>query len=377
MGLRDNAIVAYTETKVMKKSDRDVWVLAGEILESLLDKTGFDKAEIDGLVMSGLTGTGGASMFWAQSTCDMLGLEVGFCEQVHTGGCSAVGAVARAAAAIDAGMCEAALCLYADTHVREHNGRNDRNYRRDWTEPYGLLGPPGAFGLLQRAYDAKFGVDPLALGKLAVTQRNHALMNENACEELRVPITIEDYLNSRMIADPIRLLVTSRRRAKEKGLHKCVLPIGYAERTNFLGGDSFVDVTRSGHEIAGKKALAAAGLGIKDIRSFHPYDDFLIALVIQFEAFGFCRPGQGMAFVRDTDLSYTGALPMNTGGGQISAGQAACSSHNLIEAVRQLMGEGGERQVKNTSNALVTGIGWINYGRNWGSSAALALMPNQ
>ena len=100
MTLRDNAIVAYAETKVMKKSDRDVWVLAGEILESLLDKTGFEKNEIDALVMSGLTGTGGASMFWAQSTCDMLGLEVGFCEQVHTGGCSAVGAVARAAAAL-------------------------------------------------------------------------------------------------------------------------------------------------------------------------------------------------------------------------------------------------------------------------------------
>jgi acetyl-CoA acetyltransferase len=340
--------------------------------------------------MSGLTGTGGASMFWAQSTCDMLGLEVGFCEQVHTGGCSAIGAVARAAAAIDADMCEVALCLFADTHVREHNGRNDRNYRRDWTEPYGLLGPPGAFGLLQRSYDAKYGVDLRALGKLAVTQRNHAIMNENACEELRVPITVEDYLNSRIIADPIRLLdcvmladgaagviVTSRKRAKEKGLNKCVIPIGYAERTNFLGGENLVDVTRSGHEIAGKKALAAAGMNIKDVRSFHPYDDFLIAIVIQFEAFGFCKPGEGMAFVRDTDLSYKGTLPMNTGGGQISAGQAACSSHNLIEAVRQLMGEAGQRQVKDTTNALVTGIGWINYGRNWGSSAALALVPNQ
>src|SRR5215204_6175922 len=86
MSLRDSAIVAYAETKVMKKSDRDVWVLMGEILEQLLDKTGFEKSEVDGLVMSGLTGTGGASMFWAQSTCDMLGLEVGFCEQVHTGG---------------------------------------------------------------------------------------------------------------------------------------------------------------------------------------------------------------------------------------------------------------------------------------------------
>ena len=107
-------------------------------------------------------------------------------------------------------------------------------------------------------------------------------------------------------------------------------------------------MTRSGHEIAGKKALAQAGWNIKDVRSFHPYDDFLIALVIQFEAFGFCKPGEGMAFVRDTDLSYNGTLPMNTGGGQISAGQAACSSHNLIEAVRQLMGEGGKRQVKDT-----------------------------
>jgi acetyl-CoA acetyltransferase len=215
-------------------------------------------------------------------------------------------------------------------------------------------------------------------------------MNPNACEELRVPITVEDYLNSRMIADPIRLLdcvmladgaagliVTSRKRAKEKGLKKCVIPIGYAERTNFLGGDNLVDVTRSGHEIAGKKALAAAKLDIKDVRSFHPYDDFLIALVIQFESFGFCKPGQGMAFVRDTDLSYNGTLPLNTGGGQISAGQAACSSHNLIEAVRQLMGEAGERQVKDTTNALVTGIGWINYGRNWGTSAAMALVPGE
>src|ERR1044072_7812970 len=118
MSLRDNAIVAYAETKVMKKSDRDVWVLMGEILESLVDKTGFESKEIDGLVMSGLTGTGGASMFWAQSTADMLGLEVGFCEQVHTGGCSSVGAVARAAAAIGARMWGGAGCVVADPPVR-------------------------------------------------------------------------------------------------------------------------------------------------------------------------------------------------------------------------------------------------------------------
>src|SRR5260221_12122864 len=114
MSLRDSAVVAYAETKVMKKSDRDVWVLMGEILEALLDKTGFESKEIDGLVMSGLTGTGGASMFWAQSSCDMLGLEVGFCEQVHTGGCSAAGALPRAPPAIDPRKCEGAGWMFAD-----------------------------------------------------------------------------------------------------------------------------------------------------------------------------------------------------------------------------------------------------------------------
>ena len=171
------------------------------------------------------------------------------------------------------------------------------------------------------------------------------------------------------------LMMMSRKRAREKGLTKTIIPIGYAERTNFKGGENLVDVTKSGHEICGRKALAAAGLGIKDIASFHPYDDFVIAIMLQLEAFGFCKPGEGVAFIREHDFSYDGDLPLNTGGGQISAGQAACSSHNLIEAVRQLRGEAGKRQVKNTRNALVTGIGWINYGRNWGSSAALVLVP--
>src|SRR5262249_61542960 len=96
MGLRDSAIVGFAETKVMEKSDRNVWVLAGEILEELLDKTGVEKNEIDGLVMAGFTGTGAANPFWAQTTADVLGLEVGFCEQVHNGGLSGAGLGVRA-----------------------------------------------------------------------------------------------------------------------------------------------------------------------------------------------------------------------------------------------------------------------------------------
>jgi acetyl-CoA acetyltransferase len=204
------------------------------------------------------------------------------------------------------------------------------------------------------------------------------------CEKLRVPITIDDYMNSRMIADPIRLLdcvmrtdgaagmiVMSRKRAREKGLTRNIIPIGYAERTNFKGGENLVDVTRSGHEICGKKALAAAGLGIKDIASFHPYDDFIIAIMLQLEAFGFCKAGEGVQFIRDTILRRRSAAHR---GGRFPRARRVLVAQ-LVEAVRQLKGEAGKRQVKNTKNALVTGIGWINYGRNWGSSAALVLVP--
>ena len=388
MSLRDHAIVAYAETKVMEKSDRDVFVLIGEMLELLLDSTGIEKNEIDGLVVAGMTGTGAGNIFWPQTIADVLGLQVGFCEQVNIGGCSAAGCIVRAAAAIEYGLCEIAFLSFSDTHVLEDKTDHSHTYRREWTDPYGLMGPPGAFGLLSHAYEAKYGLDYRMLGKLAVTQRGHAIMNEHACEKLRVPITIDDYLNSRMIADPIRLLdcvmradggsgliMMSRKKAKEKGLTKNIIPIGYAELTNYLGGENLVDVTKSGHSICGEKALKQAGLGINDMKSFHPYDDFIIAIMLQMEAFGFCKAGQGIPYIREMNFAYNGDLPLNTGGGQISAGQAAGSSENLIEAIRQLRREAGDRQIKDTTNALVTGIGWINYGRNWGSSAALVLVP--
>ena len=85
MALRDHAIVAYAETKVMEKSDRDVFVLIGEMLESLLDSTGIEKSEVDGLVVAGMTGTGAGNIFWPQTIADVLGMQVGFCEQVNIG----------------------------------------------------------------------------------------------------------------------------------------------------------------------------------------------------------------------------------------------------------------------------------------------------
>jgi acetyl-CoA acetyltransferase len=389
VALHDSAIVAFAETKIVDRSERDIWELHAELMDELLQQSGVAKAEIDGLIVSAsMTGT--TTPFWAQCSAEMLGLELDFCEQVATGGCSPAGAVARAAMAIDAGLCNVVLLLNADTKCREDN-YHDRSFMQEWVDPHGLMGPPGAFGLLYRRYDHQFGLDYEALGKLAVTQRNHALLNDNACEKLRQPITVKDYLTSRMISDPVRLLdcvmpcdggngllMTSRQRAKSMELPEFVVPIGYSERTNHNALDPVADVTDTGHRIAGARALRQAGLKPADVKSLHLYDDFIFALLLQMEMLGFCDKGEGSAFVRATDFAFDGDLPLNTSGGQISAGQAglAGGGTNLIEAVRQLFGKAGPRQVTDRSNALVTGIGWIGYARNWSTSAVLALTPD-
>lgn len=389
MALHDAAIVAYGETKIVPVSDRDVWELGADILEQVLERTGFEQGEIDGLILSSsMTGAGNA--FWSQTTSDALGLEVDFCQTVDIGGSSPLGALARASAAIDAGFATTILCLYADTAVAETNSRQ-RSFSQEWTASLGYLGPPAAFGLLTRYYEEHYGLDYRALGKLAVAQRDNALLNDLACEKLRKPITVDDYVNSRMIADPVRLLdsvmpcdgasgllVTSRRTAEKRGLTKCVVPLGYGERTNLGMAKSIVDPTDTGHRVAGAKAFAQAGMTPADIASIHPYDDFIIAIMMQMEMLGFCRHGHGSAFIAERSFRFDGDLPLNTGGGQISAGQAglAGGGTNLVEAVRQLFGEGGARQVANTANALVTGIGGIPYGRNWSTSTAMILTPN-
>src|SRR5262245_39722404 len=135
MALRDTAIIGYAETKIVEKSDRDVWELGAEILETLLGKTGFEKGEIDGLILSS-SQTGAGNCFWSQTTADQLGLEVDFCQTVDIGGCSPVGALARAAIAIDAGLCGTVLCLYADTQVPENNSRL-RSFTAEWPAPLG------------------------------------------------------------------------------------------------------------------------------------------------------------------------------------------------------------------------------------------------
>lgn len=383
---RDIVIAGYSETPIGFKTGRSAYDLAGEALAKLLAATRIEKDLIDGMSVTAPLSEC-PNPFFAVYMAEALGLTPTWLNYGGIGGCSATGGVARAASAIRDGMCEVALVISADapsTSWRANYGA----YRSEFQDPPGVQGPPATFGLLMSRYHHQFGIKSQALGKIAITQRQHALHNDNAYAKFKTPITMEDYEKSRVIADPLRLLdcvmfcdganaflVTSEARARSLGLGKMVYPTAYAEITNFNGNRSCPDITETGFAAVAPKVYQQSGLGPKDIRMFQPYDDFTIAVMMKFEDFGFCKRGQGSDFTLDTDLSIKGTLPLNTGGGQISAGQPGLASGglNLAEAVRQMFGEGGGRQIDNPKNALVTGIGVIPYARNWGTSAAMIL----
>lgn len=386
MAKSDLVIAGYAETPVLFKSGRSAYDFAGEAFAQLLERTGIEKDAIDGMAVATPLSEC-ANAFFPVYLAEALGLSTTWLNYGGMGGCSATGGVSRAMSAIRDGHCNVAVVMSSDAPSTRWNA-NYAAYRPEFQEPVGIMSPPSVFGLLMSRYAHQYNLKPEALAKIAVTQRKHALMNDNALDKFRKPMTEEDYLNSRVVADPLRLLdsvmfcdganavlVTTRERAEAMGIKKYIYPTAYAELTNVNGTNPLADVTETGFSHIAPKVFAQSGLTPADISMFQPYDDFTIAVLMKFEDFGFCGRGEGSDFILNTDLSYTGTLPLNTGGGQISAGQPGLASGglNLVEAVRQLFGEAGERQVANPKNALVTGIGVIPFARNWGTSTAMIL----
>ena len=386
MTMRDIAIAGYAEIPNRLRTGRSAYDLAGEALAALLATSGLQLEEIDGLCVTASLSEG-TNPFFAAYMCEALGITPTWLHLSGLGGCSALSGVVSAMSAVREGQCRIAVVLSADapsTIYRADFGAQ----RTEFQEPQAASRPPAAFGLLMDRYAHQYGIKPQALGKIARVQRGHAVLNENALPKLRVPLSKEEYDKSRVIADPLRLLdsvmfcdganalvVTSRDEAARRGWSKLAVPTAYAEITNFNGREPLADITETGFGAIAARLFSQAGMTSADVRMFQPYDDFTIAVQMQMEQLGFCKRGQGADFILDTDLSHQGTLPLNTGGGQISAGQPglAGGALNLIEGVRQLFGEGGPRQVDAARNALITGIGVIPYGRNWSTSAAMIL----
>ncbi|MFB6309614.1 MAG: thiolase family protein [Salinirussus sp.] len=299
----------------------------------------------------------------------------------HCGG-QGVPLIVQAAMAVDAGAADAILCLGADTPKHPAKGSGEifpldpRGFSREYIVPFGNQGANARLAQTQERHMAVHGTTIDQLGEIYVTQRAHASLNPLAY--FQEPVELSDYRESEVLADPIRLfdcvvpvnaglgvLVTTVELADQLDVDPVsIRGFGNSHSPDIGPKRDFLSL---GIETAGKRAFEMAGLGPDDIDVLQLYDDYPIIEVMQLEELGYAAPGEGGSFVAETDLSIEGDLPLNTGGGQLCVGQAGlggASFVQLTEAVRQLRGAAGDRQVSGVDTALVTGVGGGQYGKN-------------
>ncbi|MEE9549456.1 MAG: thiolase family protein [Candidatus Binatia bacterium] len=350
-----------------------------------LKDAGLTKRNLDGQGLGAIYSTNYPQPFWPEEAAEILGISPGLLLGGGVGGASGVSLLAQAAAVINSGLVEIVLCVaaaapFVDSYTGIHPGDT-----RDFEIPYGMMGPNSKIALVMRRHMHEYGTSLDHLAKIAVTSRLHASLNPSAY--LRSPLTAEEYKNSRLIADPIRLLdcvmpanggkafiVASPERAKTLPKPPVFL-LGFGERDNpVFGASSHSNALIMGVREAGETAFQMAGVTRKDIDFLELYDDYIIIVLMQIEDLGFCQKGDGK-FFESTDFTYKGDLPIQTGGGMINCGQPSTAGGVglLIEAARQLRGEGGQRQVKNARTGLVTGLGGVAYGKNLGCTAVAIL----
>jgi acetyl-CoA acetyltransferase len=372
-------IVGYGQTEYHKQARHEVpWYIADAIRRALAH-AGIDKREVDGLAVSSF-------MLPPDNTAtvaEQLGMTLSWGYLGAFGGAEHVIGLLRAARAIQHEEAEVVVVVAADAFTVERHMAmmNVFNTGFEYLAPYGMGGTNGLFAMVERRHRYEFGTTREQLGKLAVTQRRNAGLNPNAL--LRTPLTLEEYLTARLIADPLRLydcvlpcsggdavVVTSARRARRLGRRPIRILAG-DERTNYRAKD--LVMLEGGWAEFSAELFGDAGLGHADIDMLQLYDDYPIMEVIQIEGLGFCRKGQGGPFLEATDISLTGTLPINTGGGQLSCGQcgAGGGAIGLTEAVMQLQGEAGNRQVGGARTALVTGFGMVGFVKGLCQSAVI------
>lgn len=371
--------MGYGSTEYSRKSEKPLLSYYSEAIHQALEQTGLQKKEIQGFSV-----TTQASPDHSPFVAEQLGLELDWVLNGDYGGAGGVMSLRRAADAVEAGHINLAVLVGGNSFDKNVSHQRVLEYQRsNYVDVFGYGGPNSLFALVERRHMEEYGTRLEQIGKIAVTQRENARLNPQAL--LRDPMTMENYLNSRMISDPIRLfdcvmpcsgaeciVIASEERAR-RITDKLVYLITDAEKVNYQVGEMLPDKTTTGMKIVGERLFAEVSRDEIDLCEI--YDDYPIAVLIQIEDLGFCKKGDGGKFVDAHDLSFSGDFPLNTGGGQLSVGQAGLGGGflHLVEALRQLRGETGPRQVAKAQKALVTGIGWLAYGRNLICTAGLVM----
>lgn len=378
MPSQDIGILGYAESAYEKKTSRTLISMLAEVARGALASAGLTRGDVDGIAVSSFV----LPPDNAVTLAEQLGIPVSWAYFGTAGGAGPVASVMNAIRAVEAGHAKTVLCLAADNYdVAGHYRLMDFFNKAliSYGTPNGFGGANGLFGIVQRKHMETYGTRREELGRIAVGQRASARLNENAL--LRGPMTIEDYLDARVIADPIRL-------------YDCVLPCSGAdavvvgaldrapagkgirvlagyEQHNHPAGE--IAPLRGGWELFRDRLWADAGRGPEDMDFVQAYDDYPIMVAIQLEDHGFCRKGEVGAFLARHSFAFDGSFPVNTNGGQLSCGQAGAAGGmiGLVEGVRQLREEAGPFQLARARCGLVSGYGMVGYGHGLSSSSVI------
>jgi acetyl-CoA acetyltransferase len=308
---------------------------------------------------------------------EYLGIRPRFLDGTMVGGSSYELHVEHAAAAIASGLCDVVVGVYAATprsdRRRGGGGRPPMpgpNPMLEWEMPYGLRMPMGAYALAASRHMAQYGTTPEQLAQIAVDTRRWAALNPRA--RYRDPISVDDVLASPIQVSPLHLLdcclvtdgagafvMTSAVRARDLPKPP-VYVLGAASSSSHSMITQMPDLTVTAGSVSGPAAFAQAGVTAADVDVLMGYDSFTITALLHLEDLGFCAKGEGGAFVEDGKLGPGGSLPMNTNGGGLSyTHPGQYGMFLLVEAVRQLRRECGERQVPDAQVAVAHGSGGV------------------
>lgn len=346
----------------------DMELLARSARAAVAD-AGLRMGDIDGLC----TASASAAM-WAMPVAEYLGLNPAYIDGTMLGGSSFIAHLLPAMQAIASGQCSAVLVCYGSAQRSAAFGRREIVAARrfldpqPYEQPYEPMLPPSAYALAASRHMHEFGTTREQLADVAVAARAWARLNPEAF--MREPLTREEALGARMVSDPLTVrdccLVTdgggayvlvSAERARDLP-NKPVYVLGNATAVWNRQISSMADLTVTAASQSGRQAYAMAGLQAGDIDVVQLYDAFTINTILFLEDLGFCPKGEGGRFVQDGAIAPGGRLPVNTNGGGLSCVHPGMYGiFALIEAVRQLRGQAGERQVANARTALAHGNG--------------------
>lgn len=343
---------------------RSALALQAQAARNALLDAGLGKRDIDGLI----TQTGGRMA--AINFAEYFAISPTFVDSTFIGGASNVAHLALAAAAIRDGLCNLVLVCYGTTPRQGEYVSLTPEYPDDFERPFGVCFPVGLYALCAQRHMHEYGTTREQFAKLVVESRRWAALNPRATR--RAPITIDEVIASSPVVEPLHRLdaclvsdaggafiVATAERARDLR----------ARPVTFLGsGQAFThrsvalkrDLTTSGAVDSSKRAMAAAKTDLSEIDVFEIYDAFSSQLLMMIEDIGLCPKGEGGRFVEDNDFGPGGAIALNTSGGGFSyLHPGMFGMFLIIEAVRQLRGECGERQVSNARTALVHGNGGV------------------